>query len=70
MKRTLYIYTNDFSARANTPNEDDPLGLHAAMFIPTLLMQGTEATEHLLEKAIDFKIIGCYAQTELGHGRS
>ena len=34
------------------------------------MMQGTEATKPLLEKAMEFKILGTYAQTELGHGRS
>ena len=60
-----------FSVRANTPFEDDPItNLHQGMFIPTLMMQGTEATKPLLKKAMEFKILGTYAQTELGHGRS
>ena len=66
----LHINTNKtFATRAVTPHEDDPLtNLHVGMFIPTLMKQGTEATEHFLEKAVNFEIVGTYAQTELGHG--
>ena len=32
------------------------------------MKQGTETTEHFLEKALNFEILGTYAQTELGHG--
>lgn len=43
--------------------------LHFGMFIPTLLGQGTEEQlARWLEPAWACKIIGAYAQTELGHG--
>jgi len=39
------------------------------MFIPTILNLGTEKqVERWVEKARAYEIIGCYAQTELGHG--
>lgn len=50
-------------------SEPTPYGLHASMFLVTLREQGTpEQHELFLKKAEDYKIIGCYAQTELGHG--
>jgi acyl-CoA oxidase len=39
------------------------------MFIPTLMSQANdEQKKAFLEPALRYKIIGCYAQTELGHG--
>ncbi|KAI9226582.1 MAG: acyl-CoA dehydrogenase/oxidase [Piptocephalis tieghemiana] len=50
-------------------DEPGPLALHRTMFIPTLANQGTEAQkEKFLKPARNHQIIGCYAQTELGHG--
>ena len=44
-------------------------GLHKSMFLTTLRNMGTdEQREAFLKPAEEFKIIGCYAQTELGHG--
>nr|CAG8543188.1 12636_t:CDS:10 [Entrophospora candida] len=46
-----------------------PFGVHRSMFIPTLIGQGNEEQKKkFLHQALDYKIIGCYAQTELGHG--
>ncbi|GBC06010.1 hypothetical protein RclHR1_06560001 [Rhizophagus clarus] len=46
-----------------------PLGSHRGMFIPTLIGQGTEEQKKIfLTLAKNYQIIGCYAQTELGHG--
>ncbi|CAK9217123.1 unnamed protein product [Sphagnum troendelagicum] len=43
--------------------------LHWGMFIPALKGQATEEQQHKwLPKAYKMAIIGCYAQTELGHG--
>lgn len=49
--------------------EPGPYGLHAGMFLKTLKEQGTPEQHKLfLEKAEKYEYIGCYAQTELGHG--
>ncbi len=46
-----------------------PFGLNFAMFIPTLEKQASpEQKEKWLKKARELKIVGTYAQTELGHG--
>ena len=50
-------------------SEPGPFGLHAGMFLKTLKEQGTPEQHKLfLEKAEKYEYIGCYAQTELGHG--
>ncbi|KAI9760311.1 MAG: hypothetical protein M4579_001715 [Chaenotheca gracillima] len=50
-------------------SEPTPYGLHASMFLTTLRDQGTpEQHEIFLKKAENYEYIGCYAQTELGHG--
>ncbi|KAL4217668.1 Peroxisomal acyl-coenzyme A oxidase 1 [Mactra antiquata] len=54
---------------ASACQESNPLGLHQIMFMPTLEKQGTkEQQEKYLVPARQYKIIGTYAQTELGHG--
>jgi acyl-CoA oxidase len=58
-----YIMANDLIS------EPTPYGLHASMFLVTLREQGTPEQHKLfLEKAEKYEYIGCYAQTELGHG--
>lgn len=50
-------------------SEAPPLSMHYKMFMPTIREQGTPEQHKLfLERAQKFDIIGCYAQTELGHG--
>ncbi|THV54191.1 hypothetical protein BGAL_0032g00190 [Botrytis galanthina] len=50
-------------------SEPTPYGLHASMYLTTLRGQGTPEQHKLfLEPAENYKAIGCYAQTELGHG--
>ncbi|KAK9834972.1 hypothetical protein WJX81_000797 [Elliptochloris bilobata] len=45
------------------------LELHIGMFIPTLLSQATpDQQAEWLPKALGLRLIGTYAQTELGHG--
>ena len=59
----------EFQAANDLISEPTPYGLHASMFLVTLREQGTPEQHKLfLEKALAYKIIGCYAQTELGHG--
>lgn len=50
-------------------SEPGPYGLHESMFLITLRDQGSpEQHKKYLEPAQQYKYIGCYAQTELGHG--
>ncbi|KAK5156527.1 hypothetical protein LTS14_004739 [Recurvomyces mirabilis] len=50
-------------------SEPGPYGLHESMFLITLRDQGSpEQHERFLKQAEKYKYIGCYAQTELGHG--
>ncbi|KAG1121911.1 hypothetical protein G6F42_011973 [Rhizopus arrhizus] len=50
-------------------DQSSPFTLHYNMFIPTLRNQTTDEQKKLfLEPALKHRIIGCYAQTELGHG--
>ena len=50
-------------------SEPGPYGLHESMFLITLRDQGnSEQHEKFLKPAQQYKYIGCYAQTELGHG--
>uniref|UniRef100_I3KPF2 Acyl-coenzyme A oxidase n=1 Tax=Oreochromis niloticus TaxID=8128 RepID=I3KPF2_ORENI len=47
----------------------EPLDLHLGMFLPTLLNQATpEQMDRFFMPAWTLKIIGTYAQTEMGHG--
>ena len=55
--------------RAAAAHEVLPLGLHMIMFIPTIQRQGTnEQVANFAKKAMNYEILGTYAQTELGHG--
>ena len=60
---------DEFMTANELISEPGPYGLHASMFLITLRDQGTpEQHKVFLEKAEKYEIIGCYAQTELGHG--
>lgn len=49
--------------------EASPLTVHFVMFIPALMGLATEDQQaKWLPDALEMKIIGSYAQTELGHG--
>lgn len=49
--------------------EGNPCSVHFDMFIPAIMSMGTqEQQDEWLPKAWDYKIIGSYVQTELGHG--
>lgn len=58
-----------FYTEAAAPHENSPIGLHTVMFIPTIEKQGTEEQKkRWLPLAESLKMIGTYAQTEMGHG--
>lgn len=60
---------DDYQIAADLIGEPDPYGLHASLFLVTLRLQGSEEQhKEFLEKAERWEYIGCYAQTELGHG--
>lgn len=59
----------DYHMANDLISEPTPYGLHATMFLKTLEEQSTpEQKKRFLEPAQRYEIIGCYAQTELGHG--
>ncbi|KFX87306.1 hypothetical protein V490_08366 [Pseudogymnoascus sp. VKM F-3557] len=61
--------TEDYRIADGLISEPGPYGLHASMFLTALRDQGTSEQHKLfLEPAENYKYIGCYAQTELGHG--
>ena len=68
--RAQYAWSDDdYQIAADLIGEPDPYGLHASLFLLTLRSQGSpEQHEQFLEKAEQWEYIGCYAQTELGHG--
>lgn len=46
-----------------------PSGVHQMMFIPTIKYLGTdEQQKKWLPRIYSYEIVGCYCQTELGHG--
>ncbi|XP_071960149.1 peroxisomal acyl-coenzyme A oxidase 1-like [Antedon mediterranea] len=54
---------------SRTLNSDLALSIHYLMFMPTIERLGTdEQKAKWIKLASEFKIIGTYAQTELGHG--
>ncbi|KAL8746215.1 MAG: hypothetical protein Q9190_001734 [Brigantiaea leucoxantha] len=60
---------DDYQMASDLISEPGPYGLHVSMFLITLKDQGTpEQHELFLHKAENYEYIGCYAQTELGHG--
>ena len=51
------------------PHEPAPYNLHMSMFIDTINMMATEEQkEKWLPLAESYRLVGTYAQTELGHG--
>ncbi|KAJ2715297.1 hypothetical protein H4R19_001280 [Coemansia spiralis] len=63
------ITNEDISTADAMLDINGPFGLHRAMFIPTLENQATDEQKELfLKPALRYEILGCYAQTEIGHG--
>lgn len=71
IRYTEVMPPNDFKTLEKTMYfpEQVPLSLHEMMFLPTLKnLCDEEQVETFLKPAERFDILGCYAQTELGHG--
>ncbi|KAF2018105.1 acyl-CoA oxidase [Aaosphaeria arxii CBS 175.79] len=50
-------------------DEMSPYFLHMSMFVTTVREQGSEEQQaYWMPQILNYDIIGCYAQTELGHG--
>ncbi|RLN15134.1 hypothetical protein BBJ28_00006533 [Nothophytophthora sp. Chile5] len=67
--QTLKVDTEDQQIMYDAIGEKLPIQVHRSMFIPTLENQADEQQQaQWLPLARSFRIIGAYAQTELGHG--
>ena len=59
----------DWSVLINAIADDLPIGLHWIMFTPNIVsLCDEEQQAEWLPLCRDFRMIGCYAQTEIGHG--
>ncbi|XP_075478361.1 peroxisomal acyl-coenzyme A oxidase 1-like [Primulina tabacum] len=70
-KRIIELHLTEEEASRLRFYVDEPAytDLHWGMFVPAIKGQGTdEQQQEWLPLAYKMKIIGCYAQTELGHG--
>ncbi|EKG21490.1 Acyl-CoA oxidase [Macrophomina phaseolina MS6] len=60
---------DEFRCATDLISEPTPYSLHESMFLVTLRDQSTPEQRKLFyEKAANYEYMGCYAQTELGHG--
>jgi acyl-CoA oxidase len=65
----LFLHKQDFYTLLGAIADDLPLALHWIMFIPNILsLCDDEQIQRWIPLCLDWKMIGCYAQTELGHG--
>jgi acyl-CoA oxidase len=61
-----YMSQSDYGPATNTLM---PTSLHHSMFETVLRILGSEEqVTELLPKVLSYEVLGCYAQTELGHG--
>lgn len=59
----------DFSLLVRALGDDLPTSLHWIMFVPNIVsLCDDEQQKQWLPLCRDWKMVGCYAQTELGHG--
>ncbi|PVU98917.1 hypothetical protein BB560_001601 [Smittium megazygosporum] len=67
--RERKIDSTDISMLYSILDWSSPFDLSRGMFMPTIESQGTEEQKEVfLKPALDYRITGCYAQTEMGHG--
>eukprot|EP00523_Entomoneis_sp_CCMP467_P010613 CAMPEP_0168738284 /NCGR_PEP_ID=MMETSP0724-20121128/10849_1 /TAXON_ID=265536 /ORGANISM="Amphiprora sp., Strain CCMP467" /LENGTH=710 /DNA_ID=CAMNT_0008785613 /DNA_START=10 /DNA_END=2142 /DNA_ORIENTATION=- len=63
------IASNDFPLLLNAIADDLPTSLHWVMFVPNIKsLCDEEQQKKWLPLCRDWRMVGCYAQTELGHG--
>lgn len=63
------ILSEDFPTMLAALGDDLPLSLHWVMFVPNIRsLCDDEQKKEWLPLCKDFRMVGCYAQTELGHG--
>ncbi|KAG0327354.1 acyl-coenzyme A oxidase [Dissophora globulifera] len=63
------LHDLDFATLVEAVDDSLPILLHHGAFIPVINSQGSdEQIEKWIPLAESYQIIGCYAQTELGHG--
>jgi len=63
------ILDKDFSTILQAVADDLPGALHWVMFVPNIIsLADNEQQKVWLKMCRDWRMIGCYAQTELGHG--
>jgi len=59
----------DYQMAEYLTDEMSPYFLHMSMFVTTVREQASEEQQkYWMPKILNYDIIGCYAQTELGHG--
>ncbi|KAL5380263.1 hypothetical protein DPSP01_007838 [Paraphaeosphaeria sporulosa] len=59
----------DYKMAEYLNDEMSPFHLHMTMFVTTIREQGSPAqNKSWMPRILDYDIIGCYAQSELGHG--
>lgn len=69
LRRELGLDEREFGVLRLLVGEAIPTDLHHVMFMPIIAQLGSDAQKaHWLPLAEAYKIIGTYAQTELGHG--
>ena len=63
------VQSEDFQLILEALADDLPTALHWVMFVPNIVSLGDEEQQsRWLPLCRDWRMIGCYAQTELGHG--
>ncbi|GAX26242.1 acyl-CoA oxidase [Fistulifera solaris] len=63
------VLDDDFPTLLAAVADDFPTSLHWVMFVPNIMsLCDEEQQQRWLPLCRDWKMIGCYAQTELGHG--
>ncbi|KAF9427610.1 acyl-coenzyme A oxidase [Entomortierella beljakovae] len=69
LKKEHNLSREDFLASMEFVDDLLPISLHETAFLPIIYAQGTdEQAKYWAPLSENHQIIGCYAQTELGHG--